>query len=204
MRVKGVNVMYEDKEYSQQATRGQRIARERAVYRYTTALASGDVDTLVAVLQEAEHDPVLEQMVVETHTAYEGHTTIHADELEQARNLLFAVSPSQEMTWQGSKRSSIRPPTRMQRFGALARSLAAVLVVCALLGSFLILFAAHHPGSGTWILPDRDRGKTYARSHQHGRTRPAGWWNAGVEVHSRRRYNTGCESAGQQERGCSL
>ncbi len=48
----------------QQATRQRRLDREKAAYRYTTALDNGDIDTIATVLQQAERDPELEQMIL--------------------------------------------------------------------------------------------------------------------------------------------
>ena len=54
----------------QQATRQRRLDREKAAYRYTTALDNGDIDTIATVLQQAERDPELEQMILGIHGAY--------------------------------------------------------------------------------------------------------------------------------------
>src|SRR5258708_39542510 len=53
-----------------QAIRQRRLDREKAAYRYTTALDQGDIDTIATVLQQAERDPELEQMILEIHEAY--------------------------------------------------------------------------------------------------------------------------------------
>ncbi len=136
--------------YAQQAARGQRVSREKAVYRYTTALTSGDIETLIAVLEEAEHDSTLEQMVLETHQAYqvEEHTIPQAEEIEQVRALLFAPPPVQQIPRQKSNGSFAHRSTRLLQLGAFARALAAVLIVGVLLGSYLALFAFHHTQSG--------------------------------------------------------
>jgi repressor of nif and glnA expression len=59
------------------------LAREKALYRYSSALERGDFDTVVAVLREAQHDPVLERMLVEVHEEYEREydATVQADEV---------------------------------------------------------------------------------------------------------------------------
>jgi hypothetical protein len=50
--------------------RARRLARERAVYEYTSALDRGDFDAVAAVLRQAEVDQVLEQMILEVNEAY--------------------------------------------------------------------------------------------------------------------------------------
>jgi hypothetical protein len=54
-----------------QDTRIRQLARQKALYRYSRALERGDFDTITAVLREAEHDPMLEQMLVEVHEEYQ-------------------------------------------------------------------------------------------------------------------------------------
>ncbi|MBC7812099.1 MAG: SH3 domain-containing protein, partial [Burkholderiales bacterium] len=43
----------------------RQLAREKALFRYTSALERGDFETVAAVLHEAENDAVLERMILE-------------------------------------------------------------------------------------------------------------------------------------------
>ncbi|MGC9522024.1 MAG: DUF4349 domain-containing protein [Anaerolineae bacterium] len=55
----------------QNEKRARRLAREKALYRYTSALDRGDFEAIAAVLEKAEADPALERMVLEINEAYE-------------------------------------------------------------------------------------------------------------------------------------
>ncbi len=136
----------QQEQQEQQTTRTQHLAREKALFRYTTALDQGDIDTLHALLQQAEGDLALEQMIIETQKVYqaEDDIVVSEDEVEQARELLLASSPTEGAIWYENR---YRPPTRFQRFNMMLRVLAAALVICALLASFLVLYAFHNNGS---------------------------------------------------------
>ncbi len=54
----------------QQSTRQERLIREKALYRYMDALERGDFENMARILQQAEHDPELEEMIWEVQTAY--------------------------------------------------------------------------------------------------------------------------------------
>jgi hypothetical protein len=45
------------------------LAREKALYRYSTALERGDLETVAQALEQAENDPVLESMILELNQA---------------------------------------------------------------------------------------------------------------------------------------
>ncbi len=47
-----------------------RLARERALYRYSSALEQGDFDAVATVLREAETDEALERMILEVNDVY--------------------------------------------------------------------------------------------------------------------------------------
>lgn len=53
--------------HNEQTLRQQRLAREKALYRYATALEQGDIDTIAAILQQATQDKKLETMILEVH-----------------------------------------------------------------------------------------------------------------------------------------
>jgi hypothetical protein len=50
--------------------RARRLARERALYEYTSALDRGDFEAVAAVLHQAETDEALAQMILEVNEAY--------------------------------------------------------------------------------------------------------------------------------------
>ena len=133
----------------QQATRLQRLAREKTAYRYTTALDNGDLDTIATILQQAERDSELEQMILEIHGAYAAEDGLVSAPIEVEISPFSLPSLPPVPTLPPS--STLPPPARRHRLrlGILARTLAAVLVVGALVGSFLILFAPRFAGSGS-------------------------------------------------------
>src|SRR5258707_7205924 len=71
-------------------------AREKAVYRYTSALERGDFETVAAVLAQAEHNAELERMIVEVNEVLEAeHEAVAADrDAVQVRELLHEHLPS--------------------------------------------------------------------------------------------------------------
>ncbi|HEX3643426.1 MAG TPA: hypothetical protein VHV10_19235 [Ktedonobacteraceae bacterium] len=75
----------------------QKSARRRfqALHLYTRAMESGDIDTVSTVLHEAEHDQVLERMLLDINEVYqiEDLTTVQPDEVAAAHNLLLSVTP---------------------------------------------------------------------------------------------------------------
>lgn len=72
------------------------LMNEKALYRYSSALARGDFDTLEAVLHAAEQDPALEQMILELHAEYtlEEDTLQAGTDVELVRGLLREHIPS--------------------------------------------------------------------------------------------------------------
>jgi len=141
----------------EQTTRQQRLAREKAVHYYITALEQGDIDIIAALLQQAEHDPALEQMIVEAHDVYsrEDQDAPQPGQIAAIRYKLLNVLSEQEKTGILSS----RPPARTRRRRVLIQSAVAVIIVCALIGSTLLLFAPRQtrtgsraPALGTWKL----------------------------------------------------
>jgi hypothetical protein len=58
---------------NKEETEGARhLSREKAMYRYTSALERGDFETVSAVLAQAEGDPELESALLELHAVLEG------------------------------------------------------------------------------------------------------------------------------------
>jgi outer membrane protein assembly factor BamB len=126
----------------------------RTLYRYMHALEHGDLDTIAAILYEAEHDRDLERMVLEVNEMYQAddNTVVQPAEMAQAIDLLpsdFSASTS------GVLERPTRTTGRVRRFSALIQTLAAVLIVGLLIGGYVVLATTHHfsPGSQNPSLP---------------------------------------------------
>ena len=68
----------------------QRVA---ILYRYTHAMESGDTDMIAVVLAEAQHDSVLERMLLEVNEVYqiEDRTVAHPDDVVTAQEILLTA-----------------------------------------------------------------------------------------------------------------
>ncbi len=75
----------------------QRYAQ--ALYRYTSALERGDIETVAFVLRDAEQDQHLEQLLLDANIMYqhEKSITISPNEIEQAQAVLLTTFVSHEM-----------------------------------------------------------------------------------------------------------
>jgi len=71
----------------------------QALYRYTSALECGDIETIASVLRDAEQDQHLEKLLFDANIMYqhENSITIHAGEMEQARMVILNAFVSHEM-----------------------------------------------------------------------------------------------------------
>jgi hypothetical protein len=63
----------------------RQLAREKALYRYSSALERGDFEAVVAVLAEAEQDSELEQMILEMNEVYRGEWEMQPSAAQKAR-----------------------------------------------------------------------------------------------------------------------
>src|SRR5215472_10761264 len=77
------------------ATRIQQ--RVEMLYRYTHAMESGDTDIIAVILEEAQHDSVLERMILEVNEVYqiEDRTVAHPDDVATAQEMLLATFAEQ-------------------------------------------------------------------------------------------------------------
>ncbi|HLJ32777.1 MAG TPA: hypothetical protein VKU38_03955 [Ktedonobacteraceae bacterium] len=141
--------------YTQEENRSTRLAREKDVYRYTTALESGDIDTIAILWHKAEHDAALESMLLETQTFYmnEGMRA-KAIDADVAAQVLETVLPAPVAVQEGAVSGNglhgyrrLQVVRRVSRVGKFVQSLAAVLIVGVILGGFLVLFASRHAGT---------------------------------------------------------
>src|SRR5215472_4476606 len=75
----------------QLATRMQQ--RVKTLYRYTNAMERGDTDIITVVLEEAQHDSILERMILEVNEVYqiEDRTVAHPDDVATAQEMLLAT-----------------------------------------------------------------------------------------------------------------
>lgn len=55
------------------------LAREKVLFRYSSALQRGDFDIVAAVLHEAQDDPILERMVLDINAIYTDDTNTQAE-----------------------------------------------------------------------------------------------------------------------------
>lgn len=116
----------------QPITRQQRLANERALYRYQQALARGDIETIATILQAASQDEALERMLYALH-----------DCEQPEESLPNFIDPNQ----QKQRTTGIQPPLPLMRSRKRPvphprlQTLAAVLVVLALITSFTALFS---------------------------------------------------------------
>ncbi len=142
--------------YMQEEDRSARLAREKVVYRYTTALESGDIDTIASLWHKAEHDATLEEMLLETQNFYMNEglraRTFDADAVAQ---VLKIVLPTPVVVQEGAVnenglhgyRQRLPIVQRVSRVSKFIQGLAAVLVVGLILGAFIVLFASRHAGT---------------------------------------------------------
>ncbi len=70
----------------------------QALHRYTAALEHGDIETVAAIMRDAEQDSHLEQLVLNANTLYQrkNSITISLNEVEQAQALLLNTFASYE------------------------------------------------------------------------------------------------------------
>jgi hypothetical protein len=69
----------------------RQLAREKTLYRYSSALERGDFEVVSSILREAEQDPPLERMILEMNEVY-------CAELEDRQSLATQVSPRHRWT----------------------------------------------------------------------------------------------------------
>lgn len=123
--------------YEQQTARQQRLAYEKILYRYSTALEQGDFDTIIALLKMAETDSYLEQLLIEIHN--EGYQ--QEEHSMQQNDIDTPVTQPAPMPAPSMPKRARKP--RKRWVVALERTVA-VLVAAALVASALVLFSTHN------------------------------------------------------------
>lgn len=121
--------------------RQQRLAYEKTLYRYSTALERGDLDTIITILHEAEDDPYLEHLI------FEMHQEDYQKEEPTMSHVSSKQSPASEETSLPELNRSLRSqpeqaPRTRKRWLTTLRGIAAVAVVAILIGSALLIFSA--------------------------------------------------------------
>jgi outer membrane protein assembly factor BamB len=125
----------------QHMTRARRLANERSLYRYNRAFERGDIETIAAILQTASQDEELERMIYAMHDLDQPAEQPPAFDFLRTQN---TPPTSTTRLPQPVLQSSPRRPMRGQRSRARLQTLAAVLVVVALIvGSLLLLHSRH-------------------------------------------------------------
>jgi RNA polymerase sigma factor (sigma-70 family) len=72
----------------QQTGQARQLDRERALYKYSSALERGDFDVISRILEKAEQDPVLERMILEVNAAYLAETEGRQEPVERASHVV--------------------------------------------------------------------------------------------------------------------
>lgn len=129
------------------AARRQRLAYEKTLYQYSTALEGGDLDSIISILHTAENDAHLEQLIIETHM--EGY--------QQEGPLLQQTNPSSQTKLHSLEASipdlsqqpisllgAFRTRRRFRNRFIVLQSAVAVLIASALLLSILFIFPLYN------------------------------------------------------------
>lgn len=124
----------------------QRLAREKMLSRYLSALERGDIDTIIAILQQSARDAALEQMIFELHESYtteeEFLSMIQEEPAMEFKEGIHKSRPAaRELSEQPTLESQPEPPARRERskYTRWLQALAAVLLICLLGGAFLLV-----------------------------------------------------------------
>ena len=132
--------------HENQVARQQRLAYEKTLYRYSIALESGDLETLIAILHEAENDPYLEQMIIEAHQ--EGYQKeeprMQKNSTDEQTLPLMGTNISYET--RPMLTQVMRPPRK--RWLLVLQNLAAALIVGVLIVGTIFLFLSHSKTNG--------------------------------------------------------
>lgn len=125
----------------------QQMVRDRATYSYLDALDSGDIDGIIESLQQAVYDASLDQMLIEAHQAY------FQEEQEQEREQAAALAEIEtqkivalEPATLSSRGSGQKQKARTRRMPRWIQVLAAVLILCVLIGSLVTVQALRKQG----------------------------------------------------------
>ncbi len=74
------------------AAHGEQVSREKDAYLYLCALDRGDFETVGAILERAQYDPKLEQIINDIHTAeMEDAEEISEEDWQRMREIVRVV-----------------------------------------------------------------------------------------------------------------
>ena len=127
----------------------RQLAREKALYRYSSALERGDFEVVSSTLREAEQDPLLERMLLEVNEVY-------CAELEDRQSLTTQVSPRHRWTsftrlLRGSRKERKMNKLHSRRWipsgGVLRNALIAGSVVLGMVLTFAVGWSIYAPSN---------------------------------------------------------
>lgn len=134
----------------QQDARGARnLAREKAIYRYITALDGGDIDSLIAVLHLAERDGALEDMILEVHEVYQQEDST-TERIRTKMESQIDARGVQEVHRQSAigRHVPIAPIRGLRPRQLFVQAFMAVALVCIVVGGFLGVESWYHSSTG--------------------------------------------------------
>lgn len=111
------------------------LARERLLFRYSSALERGDFETISTILREAERDALLDRMIRELDEAY-GAESLMLPAITYSSNHVKAEDQhmtSAQITTMSGRAASLRRPTFTTTWPLLVASMAALLLSALLL-----------------------------------------------------------------------
>ncbi|HLG78680.1 MAG TPA: PQQ-binding-like beta-propeller repeat protein [Ktedonobacteraceae bacterium] len=126
-----------------EADRQKRLKYEKTLYRYSTALERGDLDTIIAILYDAENDPYLEHLIFEMHQeGYQKEEPImNHDSTRSAHPTGETAEAYAPVSGQGLRsQPKQRRPARRGWLTAF-QGVAAAVFVALLVGSALLIFS---------------------------------------------------------------
>ncbi|HSJ57590.1 MAG TPA: DUF4349 domain-containing protein [Anaerolineae bacterium] len=156
----------------QEGERAERLARERALVRYMSALERGDFDGVAVVLRQAEADDVLERMIMEVNDVYRVEAT--AAELAGAQpagaRVPYRERVARGLDWlaaKGRRRGGdVTGKSSSSKRRAVAPAWIAggvvVVVVMVCLGGWVLFSAMGRAGLSSYSTADTDEAGSYS------------------------------------------
>jgi len=138
----------------------RQLAREKTLYRYSSALQRGDFEVVAAVLREAEEDPVLERMLLEVNEVYQAEMEGQPARAARAQPTTRETSRRHPLAWlpgwaRNHRKGEQRSESRMSNRYGIRNGLIAGGVLLAVALTFAIGFGVYtSPGhSGEMAAP---------------------------------------------------
>ncbi|HEY0754366.1 MAG TPA: hypothetical protein VGD98_10420 [Ktedonobacteraceae bacterium] len=133
----------------------KRFLRERALSRYLSALESGEIETVIAVLEQSSQDGVLEKMIFDLHETYQTEEEFleMVQEVQDGPDIIEIENGVFKSRLEGKLPDLRQPGRRGYRvYERIIQTLVAVLLIGCVLGS-LLLYAQFQPYSSPGDLP---------------------------------------------------